>query len=132
MTSPDRAILLSVEPIERDTARPLSERFADDVYDVLVQACGASPIAGYRFDFCYHLRNLPTHWGGIDYRISGNLGGRFHCHVQQIPYTGLFQISRIYVDCEGEDMTSARGRIIKEANERLAGLLDRAHKREGS
>ena len=85
----------------------ISAEVLESVKTVLVQQCGASPLA---------LRDLGVHWPQcIEYRFQGALGfgGKLWANN-----------GRWYVTCYLEDVTEERFLMIQHANKRLAVLSD--------
>lgn len=87
--------------------KPLSEKLANDVYDILVEVCGACE--SMRQAFVY----TETHELCSEYRFCGRMG-----------FGGKFWNAndRLYVNCYSEDETPQRRAMIAEANKRLAAL----------
>ena len=88
----------------------LSKRIASDIYDILVEECGA--VASMR-DHWMHHQTKEEHT--YEWRFSGHLG-----------FGGKFwrNMGRWYVDCYLEDSSPKAKRVIKAANARLAALRE--------
>lgn len=90
---------------------PMTEQAANDVYDVLVEECGATDTELTRRYF------VLTQTGEFctEFRFCGTLGfgGKFWRNAR-----------RWYVNCYSEDMTSERQKTIDAANMRLSEVKE--------
>ena len=86
---------------------------ANQVYDVLVEQCGA--LESYRDNFIYcHVTDRVAMSGNSEYRIGGKLGfgGKFRMRAGE----------KLYVDYYSEDDNKTRAKIVAITNEALAQL----------
>ena len=93
--------------------RPIARGLAAEIYDLLIEECGAPE--RYRQDFVDSVTDVtePCH----EYRFQGALGfgGKFRNNGNHD--------NTPYVDCYPEDENPARRGMMDRANTRLAGLL---------
>lgn len=84
----------------------ISQETASEIYDILVQECGASE--HHREDFCMAQAEEPI----SEWRFMGALGfgGKFYRRTGDTKW---------YVDCYSEERTPAKRQMIETANERL-------------
>jgi hypothetical protein len=88
----------------------LSKEIASDIYDILVEECGAPESMR---DSWMHHQTSEEHT--YEWRFSGHLG-----------FGGKFwrNMGRWYVDCYLEDSSPKAKRVIKKANAMLADLRE--------
>ena len=89
---------------------PFTEDFANSVYDVLVNVCGAAETMRSSFVHEYTSNHPSTEW-----RFQGKMGfgGKFY-----------LRYDRMTVNCYQEDLNDAREWMRSKANEDLAALVE--------
>jgi hypothetical protein len=106
---------MSANPDNNRSCRtsPLTRELLSDVYDVLVNVCGAPANQSDRDSFLRHQAQAedgyPREWR---FYSSLGFGGKF-----------WRDHGRIYVTCYREDETAERLAMIEKANERIAAVL---------
>lgn len=97
----------------------MTGEFANQIYDVLVEVCGAREDERAMFIY-HHTKPQPT----TEFRFAGSLGfgGKFYSR------------HGFYVSCYPEDLTAERGKTINNANLQLANIAQRQGRtgREGN
>jgi hypothetical protein len=92
----------------------MTQEFWSNVWQVLVEECGASEErgSGHGFDSFHHYMAESYDW--YEFRFIGHLGfgGKFHRRWN----------GDLYVSCYPEEMTPAKRKMIDRANERLAAM----------
>ncbi|MHD0644234.1 hypothetical protein ACYPKM_01190 [Pseudomonas aeruginosa] len=81
---------------------------AGEVYQILVEECGAKPSDGPAFQFAYATADGKP---PSEFRFQGSLG-----------FGGKYRHPEMRVNCYPEDANDARREAIRRANERLALL----------
>jgi hypothetical protein len=95
---------------------PIPEKYANDIWDILMQYAGATEYWRSNFLAC---RNEIT-----EYRFQGKLGfgGKFWNQMHVIPSSMTFS-QGWDVTCYSEDETPERKEMVRKTNERLAELF---------